>query len=73
MLCSLTVMLIRLYQLLVSPILRWRGITCLHYPTCSQYGVLAFQKYNFRKAWSVTLNRCRECHPFSGRPYIDYP
>ena len=34
---------------------------------------MAFEKYGFCKAFSVTINRCRDCHPFSGRAYIDYP
>jgi putative membrane protein insertion efficiency factor len=73
LLCFLAVVAIRGYQLLVSPLLRWRGVTCLHYPTCSQYGLLAFRKYGFRKAVRITMSRCRDCHPFSDRPYIDYP
>jgi uncharacterized protein len=71
--CLLAIIMIRIYQWLVSPIMRRRGVTCLHHPTCSHYGVLAFRKYHFRKALRLTLDRVRDCHPFSGRPYIDYP
>lgn len=46
---------------------------CLHYPSCSQYGLLAYKKYNFFKATYLTVNRIRNCHPFSNRPYIDNP
>lgn len=46
---------------------------CLHYPTCSTYALLAYKKYNFIKATILTINRIRDCHPFSNRPYIDYP
>lgn len=64
---------IHIYRLTVSPILRARGCTCLHYPSCSQYGLLAFEKYGFCVGLMFTISRWRDCHPFSGRPYIDYP
>ncbi|RXZ80980.1 membrane protein insertion efficiency factor YidD [Paenibacillaceae bacterium] len=46
---------------------------CLHYPTCSSYAILAYKKYNFVKATKITIQRIRDCHPFSNRSYIDYP
>ncbi len=46
---------------------------CLHYPTCSEYGVLAYKKYSFIMATKKTISRVRDCHPFSNRKYIDYP
>ncbi len=73
LLCSAATLLICLYRATLSPWLRRKGVTCLHYPTCSEYGLLAFAKYHFRHALFLTWNRVRDCHPFSGRPYIDYP
>ena len=46
---------------------------CLFYPTCSNYSILSYKKYNFFKASAFTLLRLRDCHPFSNRSYIDYP
>jgi putative membrane protein insertion efficiency factor len=46
---------------------------CLYYPTCSNYGILAYKKYNFIEATKKTISRIRDCHPFSIRSYIDYP
>ncbi len=46
---------------------------CLHYPSCSNYAILAFKKYNFITALKKTISRLRDCNPFSNRPYIDYP
>lgn len=46
---------------------------CLHYPSCSNYGLLAFQKYNFFVATKKTISRIRDCNPFSNRPFLDYP
>lgn len=46
---------------------------CLYYPSCSNYAILAFKKYPFWMALNKTISRVRDCHPFSARPYIDYP
>ncbi len=46
---------------------------CLYYPTCSDYGILALEKYSFLLAMRKIISRFRDCHPFSSRPYIDYP
>lgn len=46
---------------------------CLHYPSCSSYGLLAFKKYNFFVATKKTYMRVKDCNPFSKRSYIDYP
>lgn len=65
--------LIRRYQRHLSPRLSARGVQCLHYPTCSEYGCMAFEKYGILKATWKTISRIRDCNPLSGRPYIDYP
>lgn len=46
---------------------------CLHYPSCSNYGIIALKKYNFFIAIKKTRERIKDCNPFSERPYIDYP
>jgi putative membrane protein insertion efficiency factor len=73
MINRLAVLAIRFYQRAVSPVLRRRGLRCLHYPSCSEYGVLAFRKHPFFKAAKLTVCRYLDCHPFSGRPYLDFP
>ena len=60
---------IKMYQKLK----RRKYSKCLHYPSCSNYGILAFQKYKFMTAIRLTYLRYKDCHPFSNRPYIDYP
>lgn len=58
---------------------RYKAVTknkahkCLHWPTCSSYGVLAYEKYGFWRATRKTMNRLRQCHPFSTLPFEDYP
>ncbi|HIH04075.1 MAG TPA: membrane protein insertion efficiency factor YidD [Methanoregulaceae archaeon] len=46
---------------------------CLYYPSCSSYAILAYQKNSFIRASILTIQRIRDCNPFSSRPYIDYP
>jgi len=46
---------------------------CLHYPTCSNYGILALEKYPFCKAITMIINRLIDCNPYSDRDYFDYP
>jgi len=65
----LIICLIQIYQILTKN----KDPKCLHYPSCSNYAILAFQKYPLVKAAKKTINRIRDCHPFSDRPYIDYP
>jgi putative membrane protein insertion efficiency factor len=69
----LAILAIRIYQGSLAKLLRKRGVRCLHYPSCSEYGVMAFRKYGFLKATVQTWGRYRDCNPFSGRPYIDFP
>ena len=52
---------VRLYQIFLSPML---GRQCRFTPTCSQYFILAVQKYGaIRGAWRGVLRICR-CQPF---------
>lgn len=69
MLNSLAIFLIKIYQKTKFN----KKPRCLHYPSCSNYAILAFQKYNAVTALIKTVSRVRDCHPFSSRPYIDYP
>jgi putative component of membrane protein insertase Oxa1/YidC/SpoIIIJ protein YidD len=69
----LAILLIQIYQRTLSQRLYQRGVRCLHYPSCSQYAALAYQKYGFLKATQLAWCRYWDCQPFSGRPYIDYP
>ena len=69
----LAILTIWLYQRTLSPILYRRGLRCLHHPSCSQYAILAYQKHGFLKASILTVKRYQDCHPFSDRPFVDYP
>jgi len=57
----LLVLLIVLYQKLISPL---KGQTCRFYPTCSEYSIQALQKYGFIKGSWKSIKRILKCHPF---------
>ena len=56
------IFLIRGYRLLLSPLL---GSHCRFHPTCSEYGLYAFQRFPFFKAFWLAVRRILKCHPFS--------
>ena len=52
--------IIRFYQKFISPM---TPPTCRFYPTCSHYGLEAFQKHGIQRFW-LTCKRILKCHPF---------
>ncbi len=52
---------IRLYQLLVSPIM---PPVCRYWPTCSQYSYQAISRYGVLRGGWRALRRLARCHPF---------
>jgi putative membrane protein insertion efficiency factor len=64
------VALIRIYQLVISPLL---GSNCRFTPTCSQYGVEAIKKHGpFKGGW-LTLKRIGRCHPWGKHGHDPVP
>lgn len=57
----LFILIIKFYQKLISPI---KPPTCRFYPTCSQYGLEAFQRFGAFKGSFMTLKRIVKCQPF---------
>ena len=63
LLAWLFIFLIRIYKGVISPMFPAR---CRYTPTCSEYGLLAIQKYGpFKGGW-LTLKRIGSCHPWGG-------
>lgn len=62
--CHVALFLIKFYQFAISPHLAG---CCRFEPTCSQYGLIAFQRYGFIKAFKMTAKRLAKCRP--GGPY----
>ena len=63
---NLFILLIRFYQLFISPL---KGQTCRFYPTCSQYSLEAFKKYGVFKGIYLSTRRILKCHPFHDGGY----
>jgi len=59
---ALGLILVRAYQLLVSPVL---GPTCRFEPTCSAYTYQAIDRYGLVKGGLFGLRRILRCHPFA--------
>ncbi|MCD7975274.1 MAG: membrane protein insertion efficiency factor YidD [Phascolarctobacterium sp.] len=59
--CKLIVLIIKCYQVFISPLL---GTHCRFYPTCSAYAVEAIEKKGALKGAWMTLKRLLKCHPF---------
>jgi putative membrane protein insertion efficiency factor len=58
----LAIKLVRGYQLLLSPFL---GNNCRFYPSCSNYTVIAIQRFGVLKGSWISLLRILRCHPRS--------
>jgi hypothetical protein len=61
---------IRLYQLLVSPLVP--ANTCKFHPSCSEYAVLAIRRHGVVKGFALAGWRLLRCNPWS-HGGVDYP
>lgn len=62
--------LIYFYRACISPI--FPGC-CRFRPTCSEYAIVSFQKFGFKKGFILTIKRLSKCHPFGGKGYDPVP
>ena len=58
---SLLLLLLRAYQLGISPFL---GQNCRFYPTCSTYAAEAIREYGAAKGGLLAAKRLCKCHPW---------
>ena len=58
--------LLRFYKRYISPALPQ---SCKFTPTCSEYAMQAFSRYNFFKACALSAWRVLRCNPFSKGGY----
>lgn len=63
-------LLIRAYQLLLSPLL---PASCRYTPTCSQYGLEAIKKHGPFKGGYLTFRRILRCNPWGGHGHDPVP
>ena len=64
------ILLIRGYQLIVSPML---GSNCRYMPTCSEYAKESFKAYGLIKGTYLTIKRIGKCHPWGSHGYNPIP
>lgn len=57
----LAVLLVKIYQKLISPLL---PDSCRFYPTCSQYSIEAFHMHGFFIGMYLSIKRILRCNPF---------
>ena len=63
-------LLIRGYQLFVSPVL---GANCRYAPSCSQYAVEAIDSHGAVRGSWLAVKRIGRCHPWGGSGYDPVP
>ena len=63
-------LLIRGYQLIISPLL---GSNCRFMPTCSEYAMESLRSHGLIKGSYLTIKRIGKCHPWGGHGYDPIP
>ena len=66
---KLAIKLLRFYQRRISPL---KKPCCRFYPSCSEYAVLAIQKYGVCRGSIKALWRILRCNPWNPGG-VDYP
>jgi len=61
---------VRGYQYLVSPML---GNNCRFYPSCSQYALVALERFGFVRGTGLGLWRLVRCNPWNHGGYDPVP
>ncbi|MTD33052.1 membrane protein insertion efficiency factor YidD [Paludibacterium denitrificans] len=64
------ILLIRFYQLAISP---WLAPRCRYVPTCSSYATEAVKKHGPLKGGWLAVKRLARCHPWGGCGYDPVP
>ncbi len=67
---TLAVLVIRLYQKTISPLL---GPRCRFIPTCSEYAAEAITKHGIFKGSALAIKRIGKCHPLHPGGYDPVP
>ena len=62
--------LIRFYRGFLSPL---KPPSCRYIPTCSEYAMIAVEKYGAAKGSFLAIKRILRCHPFHKGGYDPVP
>ena len=63
-------LLIEFYRKFISPL---KPPSCRYIPTCSEYAMIAVERYGARRAIWLALKRILRCHPFHKGGYDPVP
>ena len=64
------ILIIRFYQRVISPFML---SACRYTPSCSVYGIEAFEKHGFFKGGWLTFRRILSCNPWGGHGFDPVP
>lgn len=64
------ILIIKLYQIIISPLL---GSNCRYQPTCSQYSVQALKEWGIFYGLFLSIKRIVRCHPWGDSGYDPVP
>ena len=62
--------MIELYRSYISPL---KPPSCRYVPTCSEYAMIAIEKYGPLKGGYLAIRRILRCHPFHKGGYDPVP
>lgn len=65
-----SLLLVRGYQFLVSPLL---GPACRFTPSCSEYAIICLRTHPLPRAYWLIARRLVRCHPWGGQGYDPVP
>ena len=63
-------LLIKFYRVFLSPL---KPPSCRYIPTCSEYALIAIEKYGVLKGCWLAFKRIMRCHPFHKGGYDPVP
>jgi len=63
---NILILMIKFYRYFISPL---KPPSCRFFPTCSEYAILAIEKYGVLRGGVKAVRRILRCHPFNPGGY----